>query len=297
VFVQVSEPAEASALPSCTLDDGHLQMVCTVVNTCEYCAETTGNLAGEILKRIDDALKDSVDLAAAQEDFQGVVTAGMRVLVAALETKAAPALVTMTKLRWDAMDEMSEDTSAYMADIVASARETMRLLGESLHPLYVRFFCDKYVASFVPRLLGAIYKCKRIADVGAQQMQVDIGTLKLALLDLPTLGQANVTSSYTKLVNSEVAKAEQVLKLVQTPEEALEATVHDMRAVGVSVDLQKILELKGLKKGDAERMTEAMANKASEFSAKMNENTAKMKEVIKGNLGVGKIGSIMAGST
>ena len=66
----------------------------------------------------------------------------------------------------------------------------MPQLGESLHPLYVRFFCDKFVASFVPRLIGNIYRCRRIGEVGAQQMQLDVGTLKQTLLDLPTLGQA-----------------------------------------------------------------------------------------------------------
>ena len=46
---------------------------------------------------------------------------------------------------------------------------------------------------------------------------------------------------YTKLVTSEIGKAEQILKLVQTPEELLEETVSSIRKAGVSVDLQKIL--------------------------------------------------------
>ena len=28
-------------------------------------------------------------------------------------------------------------------------------------PLYVRFFCDKFVESFLPRLIGALYRCRR----------------------------------------------------------------------------------------------------------------------------------------
>ena len=34
---------------------------------------------------------------------------------------------------------------------------------------------------------------RRIGEVGAQQMQVDVGTLKATLLELPTLGQASHT--------------------------------------------------------------------------------------------------------
>ena len=71
-------------------------------------------------------------------------------------------------------------------------------------------------------------------------MQMDVGTLKATLLDLPALGQASATGAYTKLVTSEVGKAEQILKLVQTPEELLEETVASLRRSGAAVDLQKI---------------------------------------------------------
>ncbi len=94
-------------------------------------------------------------------------------------------------------------------------------------------------------------------------MQVDVGTLKATLLELPTLGQAshkpriralcvslgpcravplksttylpthlgqaNATAIYTRLVTSEIKRAEQILKLVQTPPELLEVTVEELR--------------------------------------------------------------------
>ena len=99
-------------------------------------------------------------------------------------------------------------------------------------------------------------------------MQLDVGTLKQTLLDLPTLGQANATNAYTKLVASEVHKAEQLLKLVQTPEELLETTVEEMSkdAGGGVIDLQRILELKGLKKAEMDRMLDAMKDTMSSAS-------------------------------
>ena len=44
-----------------------------------------------------------------------------------------------------------------------------------------------------------------------------------------------------------MGKAEQILKLVQTPEELLDETVSSLRRSGAAVDLHKILLLKGLK--------------------------------------------------
>ena len=169
-----------------------------------------------------------MDLSPVQEEFQGVITAGMKVLVAALETRCAPSLKAMTQGKWAELDELGEDSSPYMLDLVATLRELMPQLGEALHPLYVRFFCDKFVASFVPRLIGTIYRCRRIGETGGQQLQLDVGTLKQTLLDLPTLGQANATNAYTRLVTAEVHKAEQLLKLIQTPEELLETTIEEM---------------------------------------------------------------------
>ena len=49
-----------------------------------------------------------------------------------------------------------------------------------------------------------------------------------------------------------------MLKLVQTPEDMLEETVQEMDRNGISIDLQKILELKGLKKAEMDRMLDAM---------------------------------------
>lgn len=110
--------------------------------------------------------------------------------------------------------------------------------------------------------------------IGAQQMQVDVGTLKQTLIDLPTLGQATPTNFYTRMVNDELAKAELVLKLVQTPEEMLEVAVEEMRGSGTTIDMQKILELKGLKKADSERLIEAynlMTGSASEGGKKIKK--------------------------
>ena len=54
----------------------------------------------------------------------------------------------------------------------------------------------------------------------------------------------------------------QLLKLVQTPEELLETTVEEMSkdkdAAAGAIDLQKILELKGLKKAEMDRFVDVL---------------------------------------
>ena len=309
----VTQPADPSQPPTCSIDEPAQRVVCAVVNTSEYCSDTTEGLAETVGKTIDEEFRDKVDLGAVQDAFNGVVDSGMKVLVAALEARVGPHVKAMVGIKWDAMEEIGDDTSQYMQDIVTQTRQMMPQLGEHLSGKYVTFFCTKFVSNFVPRLIGNIYRCKRIGEVGAQQMQVDVGTLKQTLLDLPMLGQASATTSYNRLVAHELGKAEQVLKLIQTPEELLETTVEEMRSTcagrltaaphlssfsspqlpskstlarmlcalvsvawpsphslwlpcrsGVEPDLQKILELKGLKKAGTEKLLEAYNNKLLE---------------------------------
>ena len=63
------------------------------------------------------------------------------------------------------------------------------------------------------------------------------------------------------LTLNQVHKAEQLLKLVQTPEELLEVTIEQMHKEGstAAIDVQKILELKGLKKASPYTLALALA--------------------------------------
>jgi hypothetical protein len=93
--------------------------------------------------------------------------------------------------------------------------------GAHLLPIYVRFTCDKLVSSFMPRYVAMIHRTKRLGETGAQQVLLDLQALKGCLLELPRACNATSTSAYTKMVSAEVGKAEQLLRLVLTPEDAL----------------------------------------------------------------------------
>ena len=95
----VSQPADPSLPPSVSLDLPQQQSVCAVVNTCEYCSETTGQLADTVSKQLDAEQAALVNLEGPQEDFQGAVMAGMRVLVAALESRVAGSLQARPNLK------------------------------------------------------------------------------------------------------------------------------------------------------------------------------------------------------
>ena len=44
-------------------------------------------------------------------------------------------------------------------------------------PLY-RFFCDSFVGQLIPTLLSSIFKCRTISEVGAEQLLLDMTSIK-----------------------------------------------------------------------------------------------------------------------
>ena len=77
----------------------------------------------------------------------------------------------------------------------------------------------------VRRVYSNIFKCKRFNETGAQQMLLDVHALKTALLEVATLGSMSSTpTSFTRLVTTELGRAESLLKVILSPTEGLAET-------------------------------------------------------------------------
>ena len=116
----------------------------------------------------------------------------------------------------------------------------------------------------------AVWQCKRIGEMGAQQMSLDAHSLKSTLLALPTLGQdadddpahrnrkkTVATKSYTKYVTTEMSKAEALLKTIVSPSERLIVTFKALLPKSSTDDLYRVFTLKGLKKGEIQALVDA----------------------------------------
>jgi len=243
---------QSSALVYKLSDDDEVT-TCMIINTCEYCAETIKQLEESIKRLIDEDVGKTVDMTSNQEDFQKVLTKAVRILVGGLETKMELPLSNMIKMPWITWDSVG-DQSEYVNIINFNINETVPIYREWLSPLYFRFFCDKFANAFIPKFISAIYKCKRISQVGASQLLLDAQAIKKCLLELPNVKLQNATaisSSYTKFVNQEMKKAEMILKVILGPDLAiLENYYAFVNTTGSSADLQKIMELKGLKRAE-----------------------------------------------
>lgn len=114
-----------------------------------------------------------------------------------------------------------------------------------LSRVYFRNFCDRMAMTLLPRFLDCVARCKRVNEMSAQQMLLDLHSLKTLFLQLPTVQQnetdemkyvipptlgrgGGVTQRYTKFVNKAVDKADMMLKLLGTPVAYLASSMHNM---------------------------------------------------------------------
>ena len=244
---------------------------CCILNTAEYCLDTTEQLEGKLKQKIGE---EKVDLVAEQDVYHEVITSCIQLLVRALETQCEPGLTTMAKTKWDLVEEVG-DTSPYVSVIGKAVSQFVPFVRSSLAASrkYFANFCMKFVNSFIPRVIAAIYKCSKLSTVAAEQLLLDMQSMRAVLLELPSFASAvsrKPPASYTRFVTKSMMKAEMILKVVMSPHIPPSLYVEDFLKLlgddeGVS-GFQKVLDMKGLKKAEMAPLLEAYKAVAKDTS-------------------------------
>ncbi|KAG9295649.1 hypothetical protein G9A89_002967 [Geosiphon pyriformis] len=231
-----------------------LRIICTILNTADYCCITTRQLEDKLKETIDEDYKNKISLEIERETFLNVATTSIKSLVRGIETCYEDSLILMSKKSWGDLESVG-DQSEY----VSLFQSTLRTCVVNVHKditsnTYFRAFCDKFVDSFVSRFISNLTKCKPISEVGAEQLLLDVHSLKTSLLEMPTLGMENpapTPNTFVKIINRGISKIETILKLILTPHEPPDGLVENYLLLVADRNpnnIQKIMDLKGLKK-------------------------------------------------
>lgn len=219
-----------------------------------------------ITRLIDDPFKDKIDLQKESDEFSNVIARGLKVLVDGLEAKLDPAMTTMIRLQWSSEDDSVGEESSYVNEIDAILAAEIPIYRGILGTGHFNYFCDLFVGSIVPRLIQNIYKIKRISEVGAQKLLLDISTLKKVFVMMPTFGLPDGSAAparFIRLVNKEMGKAEILLKVLLTPASSPDKLIemfHTAVPDGTITDFQRVLELKGFKGKDKDELMAKFMN-------------------------------------
>ena len=238
-----------------------LTKLCLIANTAEWCQETVGPL-GESMRRAlaADHLRSRVgrDVEATEEAFASLAAAASASLVAGVEaqTDLAPSIAAT---RWDLLQTVG-DQSAHV-DACASALASAAVVARrALRKNTFAFFCEKLAAALAAATYGAVLKSRRVGDFGAQQLLLDVQSVKKLLLELPLAGDGTafaetaagrVSRTHQRLVERETGKCEALCKVLMSPLEGIRDTFTALLPEGSPADLAAVCELKGMKKQDA----------------------------------------------
>ncbi|KAK4480319.1 hypothetical protein RD792_013388 [Penstemon davidsonii] len=249
------------------------RIICYIVNTAEYCQNTSGELAENVSKIVDSQYADKIDMSEVQDEFSAVITKALVTLVHGIENKFDAEMAAMTRLPWGTLESVG-DQSDYVNGINTILASSIPVLGRLLTPLYFQFFLDKLASSLGPRFYLNIFKCKHISETGAQQMLLDTQAIKTILLDIPSLGkQTSTAAGYSKFVSREMSKAESLLKVILSPLDSVADTYCALLPEGTPSEFQRILDLKGLKRTDQQSILDDY-NKRRSGTYQQSMNTA-----------------------
>lgn len=248
-------PADPKSAQVHKLGLGEELLMCHMINTGEYCADLVPSLEDMIKNKIAAELADQVVFADEADTFMDLGAHALKVLVSGILERLRPGFSAMASTNWtNNIDEVVLENQ-YVNTVQAVFMKDIPTIRNGLSDNYFRTFCTKLASDALDTFLDIIFRQKRISEMGAQQMLLDMYNIKTQLLNLHSFGpeensyrQSGIPTMYEKLITGRFARIEVVLKLVGTPEDEamLVERFRIMWPEGKASDLERIMALKGV---------------------------------------------------
>ncbi|KTW29282.1 hypothetical protein T552_01237 [Pneumocystis carinii B80] len=250
----------------------NINICCLILNTSDYCYKTTMQLEKLIKGKVSDNFREKIGFDKEKEMFLNIAGISIKNLVKIIETSLSGSFKDMMKIDWSQLKNIV-DQSAYVTSMTSVLKNMSEKIMEKISiEKFIRIFCDKMVESFLDNFMFYITRCRPISEVGAEQMILDLYSIKMALLKLPIITNEKNTQahiSYTKFVNKEVSKIETILKVLLTQINSSEEFVKNYLVLIGDKNISnflKILELKGLRKQEQNQLLEIFNIQTSQHS-------------------------------
>lgn len=227
-----------------------LTLIGGIVNTGEYCKTTTEQLEESMRKTVERVYMNEIDFGKERERFATVSAKGIQTIVFLVEDDIEQDLRTVSQRQWSTCAEVG-DTSKYVLNIGQKLSFIAKCMSEQLSKQHFRFLLEKQASALVDRLRNHLYKSEGVNSVGAQQLLLDVSTLRGIVVGLPASVHAATATTFVKFVNREMSKIEAILKVMLSPMESCVDTYIALLPQGSAEDLQKVLQIRGVTRAAA----------------------------------------------
>lgn len=242
-----------------------------VLHTADYCMSTTDQLEQTIFEQLDESLQDNLSFDESRDALFAIVNRCVDLFVNYVEFLAEPSWREMANMNWGRLTSAG-DQSIYVSHLCATVKKGVQIALKSVSKLSTaRLICDRVVESVTIGYLTAAMRTKPVSEVAAEQMLLDLYTLKGTLLELlslwPQHAEANQEKieSYRHATTKTVGRAESVLQVLHVKPDPIDAFVDNYlvfvgdRSVS---NFRKILETKNMRQ--TSRVMDMFRSKASE---------------------------------
>ncbi|KIR67392.1 vacuolar-sorting protein 53 long isoform [Cryptococcus bacillisporus CA1873] len=234
-----------------------VKTACMVLNTAEYCLNTSLQLEERLKDKIDPKFREEISFQDQRESLSSVMSTCITAILRELETACEPAFAAILKTPWMHLENVS-GRSAYVVDLVGSIKQVAEAVrGRVESKKYIRNFADKAVGVVITKFTQSVIKSRPLKKIGAEQILLDVQAVKACLLDLPEPHPENSTTIYTKYVTKNTGQLETMLKVILAPDDPPEGFVQNYcLLIGDRsfTNFQKILDLKGTPRTDQQRL-------------------------------------------
>jgi hypothetical protein len=230
-------------------EQGFESMLCFIINTAEYCKDTLPGLCDSIKQSLESPFNDKIELNFEEELFVGLLNKGIEHLLLSLDNRLEVEFGNMLKINWEKLEKVG-DISDYVKGIKILLEKHLKNVKNYLSDMYFLFYLNKIVVLINNKFINNIYKCKKIGDLGLQQLQLDIFEIKTDLIQLSKGENDKAISSFTNFVNKTMVKSENILKLLAMNKDKFVENFRKFYEEATNADIEKLIALKGLKRND-----------------------------------------------
>lgn len=235
-----------------------------VLNTADYVNNSANDLQDKFSKLVAPKYASQIDFEASKSMFFDLISNSVKALV----QKTMADLLFLWRLfenhGWGNVTETG-DVSNYMVELLRTlTQDNQVILPLVIRDGYVRSYCDRLVESIVLTFILKLPLVTPLNGVALDQLLIDVAALKKYLLAAPLYSdpqfkedtEKEPPKGYTRVVNTQFAKIETLLKLLGTSVLPVDDVVERyFELVGDKswTNFSKFLTLKGIEKGSQQK--------------------------------------------
>jgi hypothetical protein len=214
--------------------------------------DTIKDLQNTIVEKVEENKKSEVDLYKALGYFEEVISECFELEINWINNKMEDHFTDMYKINWGAFDKTG-DTSDYAKGVSQSFISSSKIMKSTLSPNFYLVFINRLIIAVPSSFIEHVYRNKRANEIAAQQFLVDVIDINKYLSTLIDTGgkyEQRMIDNYNNTLKKEIDKVVSRLKVLGYPLENIEEAYSTMVESPTRDDFDKLLTLKGVKKGE-----------------------------------------------